>query len=354
MLRLRTFWYHLLAVSVLAAGSTTAGESDGSISLSLQLDGQYEDHSSTPSNHRVFVGASGALRFRPQHVDAAVGDLITFEFLALNHSIKQSSFDSPCASDGGFDTEFWQYNPSNDSRHTVDMLVTTTTPQWFYCQQTIPWPHCTAGMVFAVNPGAHWEEFLARAQHHPSGGSTADNTASAGTATTTSMSYTYDPQKSSSICGPATSSATKPFTSLPTVIVPSDTTSQSLERRTLVVGGRGSGYIHGDGSFPGGTAVDSWLGNSQPLGPVITAASGLVTGLSTGAIIGTASSLATGACGSNASTTSTWRWPSRTATPPSVQSATALSSASYSVGRVGVAFIATLPVFVIVHLISFG
>ena len=371
MFWLTIFWHQLLTVSAIAAGSTTTGEKEGSISLSLTLDGQYGDEGGTPSTHRVFVGASGALRFRPQHVEAAVGDIITFEFLALNHSVKQSSFDSPCASGGGvFDTEFWQYNPSDEPRHTVDLLVTTTTPQWFYCQQTIPWPHCSAGMVFAVNPGAHWEEFLARAQHRSPAGSTGidgpgtepchplneGSSTRIGTGSTTFASYTYDPRHPSSMCDTATSSATGSFTSPGIVIVPLDTASPALERRTMLVGGSGSGYVHGDELSLWGTAHHSWLGKTQPFGPLTTAALSLGTAPSRGAISGTASSYATGICGGNPSTTSTWQWPSRTSALPSVQSATALSAASYnrSVGMVVLASIVTILVSVLAHLVILG
>jgi plastocyanin len=44
---------------------------------------------------RVDVGLGG-LKFTPNSTAAAVGDIVEFHFHPQNHSVVQSSFDSPC------------------------------------------------------------------------------------------------------------------------------------------------------------------------------------------------------------------------------------------------------------------
>jgi plastocyanin len=46
---------------------------------------------------RVDVGLNG-LTFTPNAVSAALGDVVDFHFHPKNHSVVQSSFDSPCNS----------------------------------------------------------------------------------------------------------------------------------------------------------------------------------------------------------------------------------------------------------------
>jgi plastocyanin len=56
--------------------------------------------------YSVDVGASGDLVFNPNQVDATVGDIIEFNFLALNHTLMQSELSDPCSPNGQFDTGF--------------------------------------------------------------------------------------------------------------------------------------------------------------------------------------------------------------------------------------------------------
>ncbi|KAF2741667.1 hypothetical protein M011DRAFT_377771, partial [Sporormia fimetaria CBS 119925] len=101
----------------------------------------------------VTVGAAGQLAFAPSSVAAAIGTTLRFNFLALNHTLTQSSFEQPCNNRSGFDTGFQQFNPVNASgRFLVDYQVTTKDPQWFFCAQISPKSHCQSGMVFALNP----------------------------------------------------------------------------------------------------------------------------------------------------------------------------------------------------------
>ncbi|KAG9121954.1 hypothetical protein FRC07_001860 [Ceratobasidium sp. 392] len=116
--------------------------------------------------HKVTVGAWGKLRYDPEYVHAKVGDYIKFEFHPKNHTVTESSFDSPCTkltddhgNQIGFRTGFVPV-PEKQTPHfpTRKFKVTDykaqrglvqTKPHWFYCGQV---GHCPAGMVFAVNP----------------------------------------------------------------------------------------------------------------------------------------------------------------------------------------------------------
>ena len=117
--------------------------------------------------HWVDVGARGELLFSPQTLDAAVGDVVMFQFLAFNHTVTQSSFDAPCTSQNGFDSGFRFFNPLNQTgivNQRLSFLVRDSEPVWFFCRQTKPRSHCNAGMVFAINAGDQWTAFLSNAE----------------------------------------------------------------------------------------------------------------------------------------------------------------------------------------------
>jgi plastocyanin len=101
-------------------------------------------------------GPNGTLEFVPPALSAAVGDQVIFHFNPKNHSVFQSSFDSPCGpKDGGFQSPFMfvAANSSVDSRPTYTVTVNDTNPVWVYCAQAANTPasHCGQGMVFAIN-----------------------------------------------------------------------------------------------------------------------------------------------------------------------------------------------------------
>ncbi|KAL2367583.1 hypothetical protein RJ035_004107 [Blastomyces gilchristii] len=114
-----------------------------------------------PVTHQVTVGAGGEYLFEPGHINADVGDKIVFEFQALNHTLTQSSLARPCTSLQQLDSGFKQFNPTDRGDLVLSVTVNTLEPQWFFCRQNVPSSHCHAGMVFAVNPGEHMDEFLA-------------------------------------------------------------------------------------------------------------------------------------------------------------------------------------------------
>ena len=48
------------------------------------------------ANHLIQVSEENQLSYVPSHVDVTPGDSIIFQFTRGNHSVTQSSFDSPC------------------------------------------------------------------------------------------------------------------------------------------------------------------------------------------------------------------------------------------------------------------
>lgn len=101
----------------------------------------------------VVVGGPSGLKFDPEFVTAAPGDLVRFIFRAKNHTATQSTFDSPCSpAPGGFDTGFIEVDPAlTEGFPMAELPISGTDPIWVYCKQG---NHCSgSGMVFAVNPG---------------------------------------------------------------------------------------------------------------------------------------------------------------------------------------------------------
>ncbi|KAF5345699.1 hypothetical protein D9758_013047 [Tetrapyrgos nigripes] len=107
------------------------------------------------TNYDVAVGPNGNLVFYPEYVIAQPGDTVNFVFHPKNHTVTQSSFDSPCSpADGGINSGFMQVASGSEGGPLPNWSVTVndTNPVWIYCQQTMPKPHCGQGMVFAINP----------------------------------------------------------------------------------------------------------------------------------------------------------------------------------------------------------
>lgn len=109
----------------------------------------------TPQDHKVIVGSDDGtqLVFNPNDIQAAIGDTVTFEFHAKNHSVVQSTFSAPCvAKDGGFKTDFMPTAVNQTTGlKTFQIKINDTAPIWGYCAQTNVKDHCGAGMVFGIN-----------------------------------------------------------------------------------------------------------------------------------------------------------------------------------------------------------
>ncbi|KAH8673870.1 extracellular serine-rich protein [Xylariales sp. PMI_506] len=107
----------------------------------------------TGVTHSVVAGRGG-LRFDPDNVVAAVGDVVEWHFTAKNHSVAQSSFGEPCVplADGtGFFSGFDFAVTEGQADDVFQILVEDDSkPIWYYCAQTVG-AHCQNGMVGVIN-----------------------------------------------------------------------------------------------------------------------------------------------------------------------------------------------------------
>ncbi|KAG0644433.1 phosphatidylethanolamine-binding protein [Tuber brumale] len=115
-----------------------------------------------PKIHTVKVGGPNLLKYTPESVVANVGDMVYFDFLERNHTVTQSTFDNPCVLNPSGVRSGFRPNPQNiPGKETFNFTVSDDKPKWFYCAQGT---HCKAGMVFAINPGAKFAEFVNKAK----------------------------------------------------------------------------------------------------------------------------------------------------------------------------------------------
>jgi len=105
-------------------------------------------------DHKVLVG-SGGLTFSPSNITANVGDTITFEFRAKNHTVTASSFAAPCvplsqasSAETFFDSGYQPVAAGATTFPTYTVTVKDAKPIWAFCAQG---NHCGAGMVFSAN-----------------------------------------------------------------------------------------------------------------------------------------------------------------------------------------------------------
>lgn len=115
--------------------------------------------------HKVIVGGPNLLTYQPSSVEAAVGDVVEFDFLEKNHTVTQSTFDTPCVFNPAGVKSGFRPNPENIlGKEVFTFTVADVKPKWFFCAQA---KHCQAGMVFAINPGTKFPEYLAKATGAP-------------------------------------------------------------------------------------------------------------------------------------------------------------------------------------------
>src|SRR5690242_14628941 len=105
-------------------------------------------------DHSVAVGTkTGDLVFKPDTINAAEGDTVTFKFWPKNHSIAQAAFNSPCTP---LNNGFWSgFVPTADTQKVSNWTFTyevtnASAPIWFYCTQG---QHCQNGMVGVIKIG---------------------------------------------------------------------------------------------------------------------------------------------------------------------------------------------------------
>jgi plastocyanin len=130
-----------------ATGATPSGTSTPSSTSAGSTSSPSDTTATAGKDIKVRVGADG-LTFTPASIQAAIGDTVTFEFVAKNHTVTQSTFEKPCEWNGGFDSGYQPVAAGSTNLPTYQIKVNDTKPIWAYCKQG---PHCGGGMVFAVN-----------------------------------------------------------------------------------------------------------------------------------------------------------------------------------------------------------
>ncbi|KAL3430337.1 hypothetical protein BDV09DRAFT_199729 [Aspergillus tetrazonus] len=132
--------------------------------IDVDIDIGLVEQLSSQALHEIHVGLADAQLFVPNQINANIGDKIDFIFHGGNHTLTQSSLESPCVPAAEFDSSFKNFNPHQQDDISLTLTVTSLEPQWFFCKQEKPLSHCHAGMVFAINPGDDMESFLRRAK----------------------------------------------------------------------------------------------------------------------------------------------------------------------------------------------
>jgi plastocyanin len=173
------------ATATLTAGGETVTTTYGS------FPGSAAPTAAVSTDHQVVVGGTGKLFYSPSNITAQPGDTVTFQFQVKNHTVTQSSFNTPCRSltststtgQIGFDSGFMPVSENATTFPTYTIQINNTAPIWVYCRQT---GHCGQGMVFSVNAVEsgpnNFEAFKALAEQQ-------NGTATATSATATSTSH---------------------------------------------------------------------------------------------------------------------------------------------------------------------
>ncbi|MCJ1466323.1 hypothetical protein MMC07_004942 [Pseudocyphellaria aurata] len=200
--------------------------------------------------HEIIVGGSPGLVYTPDTIQAAVGDMVKFNFMSANHTVTQSTFANPCVKMAdGHDSGF-KANPDGTMSPppSFTFQVKDTKPTWFYCRQKT---HCGKGMTFSINPTANKTQaaFKALAMQQN------------GTMTGGAGSYTATPSPPASVPPPAASPASAP--------PPANLAAPSAGS---VVSGSGGGECScscfcGVAAFPPGTGV-GMFGGIPGLSPI--------------------------------------------------------------------------------------
>lgn len=103
------------------------------------------------------VNNATGLKYWPEKVEAAVGDMVQFQFWAGAHTITQSNFDNVCTPINevnseveGIDSGSQPVAASADAGEipTYTVMITDEAPMWFYCATG---PHCQEGMALVIN-----------------------------------------------------------------------------------------------------------------------------------------------------------------------------------------------------------
>ncbi|MCJ1369455.1 hypothetical protein MMC20_000666 [Loxospora ochrophaea] len=207
---------------------------------------------SAGATHMVTVGGTQAdgspmLAYTPPTIEAAVGDMVQFNFMTKNHTATQSTFAQPCvAMPGGMNSMFM---PNADN--TVNpppmfkVQVTAATPMWFYCQQT---GHCGKGMVFSINPTANKTQADFEAMAVQQNGTAAAMPAAAPPAVATMMTIASAAAISTPVAASAVAAATS---AAPSVAIGNGESTDGSCSCSCLCGQSGFPAMGGMGNFGG-------------------------------------------------------------------------------------------------------
>jgi plastocyanin len=163
--------------------------------------------------HVVQVGASnGTLAYFPNNIQAAVGDMVQFQFAPLNHTVTQSTFDAPCqpiamnSNVTGIYSGFMAVSASATTTPTYTVLINSTTPMWLYCSQA---KHCQSGMTMVINENTVANASRSLAAFQSLAAKATVNLPGTATSAGTSGSTTTNSTSNSGSSGTSTSSGTK-------------------------------------------------------------------------------------------------------------------------------------------------
>ncbi|CAG8953471.1 hypothetical protein HYFRA_00010221 [Hymenoscyphus fraxineus] len=144
------------------AARPTGGSGSGTNPGAAKGTGAPGSGSATGAGVKVHVvkvgGTNGTIKFQPDDIQAAVGDMIQFQFAPNNHSVVQSTFDAPCIASGSVYSGYMPVAASASTTPTYTIMVNDTKPLWFYCSQG---KHCQNGMSMVVNVATTGNKTLA-------------------------------------------------------------------------------------------------------------------------------------------------------------------------------------------------
>ena len=116
------------------------------------------------------MGGAAGLVYTPETIQANMGDMVQFNFMTTNHTVTQSTFNTPCVKMGnGADSGFMANvnntinpppmmmfqvmtkDPICELTSVFDVLSIIDIRLGMYCRQK---GHCGKGMAFSINPTA--------------------------------------------------------------------------------------------------------------------------------------------------------------------------------------------------------
>jgi plastocyanin len=111
--------------------------------------------SSSTQTHTIQVGLADH-KMRPETIEAAVGDIVEFDFYPLNHSVVRAEYGFPCipydmtgSEKTGFFSGFRPVDKVLDNPPKYSVRINDTEPMFYYC--SAPGSCITYGMVGGIN-----------------------------------------------------------------------------------------------------------------------------------------------------------------------------------------------------------